>query len=570
MQSLRLLNPQDWFVTEVPARSSGGRVRRGASRALSEDEGLSRFLSSKVTVENIYDARPNVTRRGVTVAPISLSLSSPDDHRRIVAVRHASGALSFHAPDAAPLRRGGSRAGGQFTIHTTGNAPADGTRRGALSKAVRIFVLKVAGKIADAILPRAVAAWERKAWKSRKSRGGLEKGRCGHASAAPCPGQAESWAEWTRTFVPAWNVFERCGSLSRPRRYRLLRPRRADLWRRHLRLRSFFPEQGAAAERSGAGGGAAGKRYYLRRHHPFPRRFGAAQPRGTRRHAWSCRATVSDGTGSPCRLSLERHAAGDPRGHRAAIVLVRQSGGSFSRRSSDHGDIVGGRGHFLDRCAICLGARIGVDEHARSADPRSQRDPAAEGIVLLRARGRLPTWRQLGRAARRHGRGCIFWRRKRSRGAHCRRLVRRPRSDRKRRYSIRPHRRVRRGRKSAVGKRFHQSPEFLRCPGDSYFRCERNAEQAARTDTRGARRRRCAPHGRGRREAAARNAPTGTGASRACGRKKIVFRRPLSHLQRCVSYHCDPAAGGGQRPFLSDHGHLRRGESRGALQDQGR
>jgi hypothetical protein len=190
--TIRLGNANDWSVSTLT--HARGRTSRRRSGSVAVDEmNLGPFLSSRVIIESVHEATPGPARRGFAAAQIEFSVPVKATERCVIAVRHASGALTFHAPVASrqvKRRRGASSAENleaDFVI-TAGITPAGGVRRGLVSKAIKIAVLKIVGKIADIVVPQIVAAWERATW----SKKGLLEGWIRVNDAALRSGKPES------------------------------------------------------------------------------------------------------------------------------------------------------------------------------------------------------------------------------------------------------------------------------------------------------------------------------------------------------------------------------------------
>jgi hypothetical protein len=108
---------------------------------------------------------PAQPRRGAAAPELAFEAEAPADAASVLAVRHPSGAVSFHTPEVLEkARRGGKSVTiARFHVVLRGSS-AQGTRRGVLGQAVRAIILKVVGKIADRVLPALARAWEQRAW----------------------------------------------------------------------------------------------------------------------------------------------------------------------------------------------------------------------------------------------------------------------------------------------------------------------------------------------------------------------------------------------------------------------
>ena len=134
------------------------------------------FLQSDaVKVEEVFEAVPadGVTRRAAP-PDLVLEVDLKPGEASLLAIRHPSGALTFH-PSTERVARSGHRrgAGGataQFRVPVRRLADAGG-RRGLVSKAVKVVVLKIAKAAADkatsVALPKLAALWEKRIWSKR-------------------------------------------------------------------------------------------------------------------------------------------------------------------------------------------------------------------------------------------------------------------------------------------------------------------------------------------------------------------------------------------------------------------
>jgi hypothetical protein len=118
--------------------------------------------------------------RPLAGAPLVLDFDVSDARAFVAMARHPSGAITFHAPELLPARRGAAgRTPIRFTIHTTGARAEsdDGTaaRRGPITKLIRLVVMRVvrhasrelAGDVVEPLLEQLGRAWERSAWRGK-------------------------------------------------------------------------------------------------------------------------------------------------------------------------------------------------------------------------------------------------------------------------------------------------------------------------------------------------------------------------------------------------------------------
>jgi hypothetical protein len=154
-----------WRIAPLAAR----KTRSGAASAT--DSMVDRLVAGGRLELVQALAATAAPQRGLSPA-LALDVDSGPDELLILAVRHPSGALSFHLPVHTERRRGTrGRATHRFSVPISSQS-AESARRGLLGLAIQAFILKVAGKIADKALPLLAAAWERASWKRRQLREG--------------------------------------------------------------------------------------------------------------------------------------------------------------------------------------------------------------------------------------------------------------------------------------------------------------------------------------------------------------------------------------------------------------
>ena len=171
--AIRCNNPQDWSVdTAFTPRA----VRRNAASSGTIPK---EFLRPGVTVEQTIDAQPALARRGGAVPSLDLSVDCSPDERALLAIRHPSGALTFH-PSIERARRSAAKTSSvvaRFRIPPGRPDVTDGpARRGIISKAIKVIVLKLKEELVDAAISTTVGfvakGVEGLWWKAR----GLEEG----------------------------------------------------------------------------------------------------------------------------------------------------------------------------------------------------------------------------------------------------------------------------------------------------------------------------------------------------------------------------------------------------------
>ena len=165
-------NSDQWDVRTASAAPASGRRRRSAAPEPAAGADVPpEFLARGVTVAEVIDATPKAGRRGEEVSVVDMSVPVAAGERYVLAVRHPSGALTFHAGEQEVGQRRGVRAAAptaiRFRVPVSNAAPAAGQRRGIISNAIKLAVLKVTEKIADAVVEKLVTAWEPRAWRKK-------------------------------------------------------------------------------------------------------------------------------------------------------------------------------------------------------------------------------------------------------------------------------------------------------------------------------------------------------------------------------------------------------------------
>jgi hypothetical protein len=157
------------------APGANGSTRRGGA-GMGQDAFVQKLVSTRrVVLEESVEVQPS-SRRGAAEDPISIEVDGESASLRVVMARYPSGAVSFHAPDLTMERRGARAQAGGVTLRFTVPPPtltASGPRRSLVAKGVKLFVLKIVGKVADVAFPKLVALAERRMWRDRP-RGLLE------------------------------------------------------------------------------------------------------------------------------------------------------------------------------------------------------------------------------------------------------------------------------------------------------------------------------------------------------------------------------------------------------------
>ena len=169
-------NASDWALV----RKSGAWPTRRRGAAVAADSAIvgptfpQQFLLPNVTVAEVVEARPSAVRRSAIAPAAEMSVDCAAGESAVVAVRHESGAITFHAAvqrDLHPARRRGGPAGRTMHFHVP-VPTARAARRGMVSAAVNFILLKVKDAFVDAAVGAAInlggVALEKLWWKQRK------------------------------------------------------------------------------------------------------------------------------------------------------------------------------------------------------------------------------------------------------------------------------------------------------------------------------------------------------------------------------------------------------------------
>src|SRR5215472_10199470 len=149
VRRVRWNNLEEWHL-----EPSSNRTRRDSSKSGRQDDFPEDFKSNKVAVVEELEATPRSARRTGEVPLVDISVPVERGASYVLALRHMSGALSFHTGEVefkGTGRRSTSTAEAvRFRVELRA---ATGSRRGLFSKTVRVFILRVTGAIADPLLP---------------------------------------------------------------------------------------------------------------------------------------------------------------------------------------------------------------------------------------------------------------------------------------------------------------------------------------------------------------------------------------------------------------------------------
>jgi hypothetical protein len=186
MATKRATAKNGWTLTRQPAASAGKRRRASGAPSVGSDVPAEFLQSADIRVDEVYEAVPApepVAAKQRRAAPPDLvvEVELAPGEASMLAIRHPSGALTFH-PSAEraqrSARRGKSAAasGAVFRVPVRRLDAESGGRRGIVSKALKVTVLKVAkiavDKAVSIALPILAARWEQSTWKKKGLREG--------------------------------------------------------------------------------------------------------------------------------------------------------------------------------------------------------------------------------------------------------------------------------------------------------------------------------------------------------------------------------------------------------------
>ena len=150
------------------------------------------FLTqAKSTEEFVAQTRPAVRGAAATPSALDITYELSPGESAVLALRHASGALTFHAPRTTTSRTRGGPVEVRFIAPIRPDLGGSDltTSRGVVSKAIKAVIVKVAGAALDAavgfVLSKLALAFETAVWKSKGlkegwlkvTKGGLVSGR---------------------------------------------------------------------------------------------------------------------------------------------------------------------------------------------------------------------------------------------------------------------------------------------------------------------------------------------------------------------------------------------------------
>jgi hypothetical protein len=166
------LNSPDWAIKQTAFTASG--IRRSDTAVTSFPR---EFLTDESSIAEEFTAEPKAAvRRGITPAgALDFSYELAEGEAAVLAIRHPSGALTFHLPAESARRGAGKSTQVRFTVTVHSTDPETG-RRGIVSKAIKAILIKVGKVVVDRavsfLLPKLASAFEKAAWEKH----GLQEG----------------------------------------------------------------------------------------------------------------------------------------------------------------------------------------------------------------------------------------------------------------------------------------------------------------------------------------------------------------------------------------------------------
>src|SRR5262245_1523362 len=135
------IESSDWTLESSARRTTRGRARGTAQ----QDDFPREFLTTDSEVAEEFAARPKAATRarGAAPGPLEVSYELGPGELAVLAVRHPSGALTFHRPVQQTTRSRGGPSRVRFVVPAP-SVTRERTTRGVVTKAIKAFVIKVA------------------------------------------------------------------------------------------------------------------------------------------------------------------------------------------------------------------------------------------------------------------------------------------------------------------------------------------------------------------------------------------------------------------------------------------
>ena len=161
------MNNRGWSIQRTTTTGPRGRRSVKAASAFPPE-----FLTdeSEVAEEFIAQPAPAVRRAAAAPAPLDFTYDLAPGESAVLAIRHPSGALTFHLP-VESTRRGATKTDQVRFSVTVRSTDVETGRRGLFSAAIKAILIKVGevtvDKLVSFFLPKLVAAFEKNSWSRR-------------------------------------------------------------------------------------------------------------------------------------------------------------------------------------------------------------------------------------------------------------------------------------------------------------------------------------------------------------------------------------------------------------------
>jgi hypothetical protein len=165
------LNSRDWSVQ----KAASGPGRRGST---TPGAGFpAAYLTEESSIAEEFTAQPSAAarRQAAPTGALDFSYQLADGESAVLAIRHPSGALTFHLPVESTRRGAGKQGQVRFVVNVWSTDTETG-RRGLISKAVKAVLIKVGRAVLDKavgfVLPALAQVFEKAVWNKK----GLHEG----------------------------------------------------------------------------------------------------------------------------------------------------------------------------------------------------------------------------------------------------------------------------------------------------------------------------------------------------------------------------------------------------------
>lgn len=182
---IKLRSDERWTIARLPFATADKKRRSTgpASTATGLDVFPGHFLRDGVTIADAAEAREKQVRRGeIVVSPLVVETDAENNALYLVAAQHESGAWTFHPPSSDIQRRSAANRTVRFEL-VPRQTPSALQRRGFISKAVKLVLLKIANRVVRAVGVPAFKLLETSLWRDNPlgfvhvTKGGLQRQR---------------------------------------------------------------------------------------------------------------------------------------------------------------------------------------------------------------------------------------------------------------------------------------------------------------------------------------------------------------------------------------------------------